>query len=328
MRKFALVAAGAVTLLAAPFYLDVFQIGLVTRGLVWALVGLAVWFLLRILRQPSFGHAAFFGVGAYAAGLSVTRWDVHNVFVALAIAMAITSVVALPIAVVAARVNSIGFLLITLAFAEMLRALALRWRTVGGSDGLVGVRRPDAGPLPLDLTDPVSYFYFCVLATAACLLVLWVVKRSTVGGILVGIRESEGRMRALGYRVGAYKVFAFELSAAVAAVGGVLHAYLIRYVSPEDLGALVSARGLIIVVVAGAAIAAPILVAVLLTVGEDVASSRTEHWLALMGLAYVAVALLGDRSALHRRRTRAPAEPPVVQPSAVEPVAVPIGEPS
>lgn len=298
-------------LAAGPFFLDLFQVGLVTRGLVWGMLGLSIWFLLRILSLPSFGHAAFFGVGAYAAGLAVTRWEVTNVFVALALAVAITCVVAFPIALVGSRLGSIGFLLITLAFAEMLRALASRWRTVGGSDGLVGVIRPDAGPLPLDLAQPVTFYYFTAAVTLAVLLVLLLVKRSTVGGVLVGIRESESRMRALGYRVGAYKVFAFELSAAVAAVAGVLHAYLIRFVSPEDLGALVSARGLIIVVIGGGILLAPVVVGVLLTVGEDVASSATTHWLALMGALYVAVALLGGLSArgllTQQRRTAAPA---------------------
>ena len=304
MKQRLLLVTGVLAILAAPYYLDLFQVGLVTRGLVWALVGVSVWFLLRILALPSFGHAAFFGAGAYAAGLAVTRWEIDNVFVALGIAVAITCAVAFPIALVASRLGSIGFLLITLAFAEMLRSLALRWRSVGGSDGLVGVTRPDAGPLPIDLAEPLSYFYFTVGIIAVCLLMLWLVQRSTLGGILVGIRESEGRMRALGYRVGAYKVFAFELSAAVAAVAGVLHAYLIRFVSPEDLGALVSARGLIIVVIAGAALAAPVAVAVVLTFGEDIASSHTENWLALMGLVYVAVALSGGKPSFTLRRRR------------------------
>lgn len=290
---FAAFVTTALALLAAPYYLDVFRLGLVTTGLIWGVLALSVWFLLRILNLPSFGHAAYFGVAAYVAGLAATRWELDNVFVVLGLAVVVTCAVALPIAVVASRLGSVGFLLITLAFAEMLRALATRWRTLGGSDGLVGVVRPDAGPLPLDLSEPVGFFYFTLGASAVCLLVLWLVKNSPVGGVLVGIRESEGRMRALGYRVGAYKVFAFVLSAAVAAVAGVLHAYLIRFVSPEALGALVSARALIIVVVAGTIIWMPLLVAVLLTVAEDLVSSQTEHWLAVMGAAYILVALFG-----------------------------------
>jgi len=288
-----LVVATVVAGIGAPFFLDVFQIGLVSRGLTWALVGLSVWFLLRLLSQPSFGHAAFFGTGAYTAGLAVSRWELDNIFVVLGLAILVTCAIAVPIAVVASRLGSVGFLLITLAFAEMLRALALRWRTVGGSDGLVGVTRPGAGPLPIDLTDPVTYFYFTLAVTFACLFLLWLVRRSAFGGVLVAIRESEGRMRALGYRVGAYKVAAFLISASVAATAGVLHAYLIRFVSPEDLSALVSARGLIIVVIAGSLLVTTAIVAVLLTFGEDLLSSRTENWLALMGLVYIAVALLG-----------------------------------
>jgi branched-chain amino acid transport system permease protein len=288
-----LVVATVLAGLAAPFFLDVFQVGLVTRGLTWALVGLSVWFLLRLLALPSFGHAAFFGTGAYTAGLAVSRWEIDNIFVVLALAMLLTCAIAVPIAVVSSRLGSVGFLLITLAFAEMLRALALRWRTVGGSDGLVGVTRPGAGPLPIDLTSPVTYFYFTLAVTFACLFLLWLIRRSAFGGVLVAIRESEGRMRALGYRVGAYKVTAFLISAAVASVAGVRHAYLIRFVSPEDLSPLVSARGLIIVVIAGSLLVATALVAVLLTFGEDLLSSHTENWLAVMGLVYVAVALLG-----------------------------------
>jgi branched-chain amino acid transport system permease protein len=288
-----LVVATVVAGLAAPFFLDVFQVGLITRGLTWALVGLSVWFLLRLLSLPSFGHAAFFGTGAYTAGLAVSRWQLDNIFVVIGLAVLISCAIAVPIAVVASRLGTVGFLLITLAFAEMLRALALRWRALGGSDGLVGVTRPGAGPLPIDLSDPVTYFYFTLAVTFACLLVLWAIRRSAFGGVLVAIRESEGRMRALGYRVGAYKVAAFLISAAVAAVAGVLHAYLIRFVSPEDLSALVSARGLIIVVVAGSLLVTTAIVAVLLTFAEDLLSSRTENWLALMGLVYVAVALLG-----------------------------------
>ena len=306
MRRRGVTGAVAVALVAAPFYLDVFQVGLVTAGLVWSLVGLSVWFLLRILALPSFGHAAFFGVGAYAAGLAVTRWEIDNVFVALALGVAVTCVIALPMALVASRLKSIGFLLITLAFAEMLRSLALRWRSIGGSDGLVGVTRPRADPLPVDLVSPVGFFYFTLAATGACLLVLWLVRQSAFGGVLVGIRESEGRMRALGYRVGAYKMVAFELSAAIAAVAGVLHAYLIRFVSPEDLGALVSARGLVIVVLGGATLTAPLVIGVVLTFGEDAVSSLTENWLAVMGVVYVLVALLRGTTYRFRRTGRAP----------------------
>lgn len=292
MRRLFVLVFLCLALLAAPFYVDSFHIVLLTSGLVWAMLGLSVWLLLRILKMPSFGHAAFFGVAAYSAGLSVTQWGIDNIFVALALSIGITCLVALPIAIIASRLGSISFLLITLAFAEMLRSLALRWGEVGGSDGLVGVIRPGTWPLNVDLSQPVQYFYFTFLLLAVSVIVLVVLTRSSLGGVLVGIREGEGRMKALGYRVASYKVFAFLVSAAIAGAAGVAHAYLNRFVSPEELSALVSARGLLIVVIAGAAVWAPMLVAIVLTISEDQLSSWTSHWLGIIGIVYVVVALV------------------------------------
>ena len=103
MIRKSLLVAGFAVLVAIPLMVDGFQVALVTRGLVWATLALSVWFLLRILSLPSFGHAAFFGVAAYAAGLSVTRWGIDNVFVALALSIALTCLVALPIVSAASR---------------------------------------------------------------------------------------------------------------------------------------------------------------------------------------------------------------------------------
>lgn len=290
-----------VLLLAVPNFADPFHVVLVTRGVVWATFGLAVWFPLRSLGLPSFGHAAFFGVAAYAAGVAVTRWEVGNIFVALALAVGITCAVAVPIAMVAGRLNSVSFLLVTLAFAEMLHSLALRWRELGGSDGLVGVIRPHAGPLPFSLSEPDHYLYFAVAVLAVCLLVLVLVTRSPFGGVLAGIRESEDRMRALGYNPVGYRVAALLLSAAIAGAAGTVYAYLNRFVNPGDLDALVSARGLLIAVLAGGSVLGPVVAGVGLTLLEDVLSSHTARWLALLGAIYVVVALSGlDRAGMAR----------------------------
>ena len=283
--------------LALPRFADPFHIALVTRGVVWAMFGLAVWFPLRSLGLPSFGHAAFFGVAAYAAGLAVTRWQIDNIFVGLALAIAVSCAVAVPIAAIAGRMGSVSFLLVSLAFAEMLHSLALRWREVGGSDGLVGVIRPHAWPLSVGLSRPENYFYFASAVLGVALLAVVLVTRSPFGGVLVGIRESEPRMRALGYNPVTYRFAALLVSAGIAGAAGATNAYLNRFVNPEDLGALVSARGLLIAVLAGGAVLGPVVVGIGLTVLEDVLSSYTAHWLALLGAVYVAVAVLGtDRT--------------------------------
>jgi branched-chain amino acid transport system permease protein len=284
---------------------NTFQIILLTRGLVLALLAASVWFLLRICDLPSFGHAAFFGIGAYTAGLAVTRWGVGNVFVALALGVAVTCAVALPIALVASRLRSISFLLVTLAFAEMLRSLAMRWRTLGGSDGLVGVVRPSAAPFRYPLSGPVNYFYFTLAVVVICLVALRTVTRSGFGATLVGIRDSDTRMAALGYSPATYRVVAIVMSAALAGIAGVLHAFLNRYVNPEDLSPLVSARALLTVVVGGVPLVGPPILSILLTELEDALSSWTERWMGVLGLIYIVVALANtDRLGLGRLRER------------------------
>jgi len=293
MKRFVPVVVFFAALLLVPAFAGTFQLTLVTQGIVWGIVGLSVWLLLRFLDLPSFGHAAFFGVGAYTAGLAITKWEIDNVFVGLALAIALACVVAFPIALIAARLNNISFLLVTLAFAEMLHSVARRWDEVGGSDGLVGVLRPNADPLPsVDLTEPATFYYFALALLAASLLVLWAVRRSPFGGVLVGIRESEQRMAALGYNAVAYRAAAFVLSAAIAGAAGVVNAYLNRFADPGDLSALVSARGLLIAVIGGASLLGAPIAAIALTELEDALSSWTERWLGLLGLVYVLVALL------------------------------------
>jgi branched-chain amino acid transport system permease protein len=181
---------------------------------------------------------------------------------------------------------------VTLAFAEMMRSLATRWRTLGGTDGLVGVIRPGAWPLSIDLADPTTFFYFALAVLLFGAGVLVVVVRSPFGSVLAGVRDSEQRMAALGYNPILYRIAAFVLSATVAATAGVVHTYLNRFANPTDVAPLVSARALLIVVLGGTAIAGPISVAILLTMLEDALSSRTDRWLGVLGALYVGVALL------------------------------------
>jgi len=305
VMRIAVVAAGLAALAAAPAYAGDFQLTLLAQGISWALLGVSVWLLLRVCNLPSFGHAAFYGVGAYSAGLAVTRWQVDNVFVALGIAVGISCAVAVPIALVVSRLTSVSFLLVTLAFATMLHSLAGRWDVLGGTDGLIGVIRPGAGPLHVDLFTTANYFYFCVAVLVVALAIVVVVVRSPFGGVLLGIRESEQRMASLGYNATAYRVGAFVLSAAIAGAGGLLTAYLTSFVDPNDVDALVSARGLLIAVIGGSSVFGAVGVGIGLTELEHLLSSHTTRWLGALGLVYIVVALLapekGWLGALRRR---------------------------
>jgi len=321
LTRWGLVAAGAVALLAVPSFAGTFQVTLLTQGISWAILAVGVWLLLRICNLPSFGHAAFYGVGAYTAGLAVTRWQIENVFTALGLAVLVSCAVALPIALVVSRLSHVSFLLVTLAFATMLHALAGRWQVLGGTDGLIGVIRPNAGPLHVDLLDASNFYYFAAGLLFAALLVVLLIVRSPFGGVLVGIRESEQRMAALGYNPLPYRVAAFVVSAALSGAAGLVSAYLTSFVDPGDVDALVSARALLLAVIGGGSVFGPVVAAIGLTELEQLLSSHTTRWLGVLGLVYVAVALvlpvgqwLAPLRRLRLRRRPAPRVAPVEGP--------------
>ena len=281
-------ALAIAALMASPF-----QVTVLTKGAIWAILAMSVWFLLKVCDRPSLGHAAFFGISAYTAGIAITRWDVSNVWVVLGLAVGVSTLAGGFVAVVAGRLNDVHFLLITLAFAEMLRSLTTRWRELGGDDGLTGVTRPSAWPLPIELTDPKMMLWVSLGALAIVVAVLVVVVRSPFGSVLLGMRDSETRMAALGFSPFAYRTAGFVLSAAIAGVAGLLNALLTRFVSPSELSALVSARALLIVVISSSvALMGPVVIAVGLTLVEDALSSHTKNWAGILGFLYVAIALL------------------------------------
>lgn len=282
------IALVVATLMASPF-----QTTVLTKGVIYAILALSVWFLLKVCDRPSLGHAAFFGIAAYATGIAITRWDYTNFWVVLGVSIAASTVAGAIVAVVAARLKEVHFLLVTLAFAEMLRSLTTRWRELGGDDGLTGVTRPSMWPVPIEISDPQNLLWVSLAFLAIIVTLLVVVVRSPYGAALLGLRDSETRMAALGYSPFAYRTTGFVLSAAIAGVAGVLIALQARFVSPSELSTIVSARALLIVVIGGSlGLLGPLIVAVGLTIVEDQLSTQTKYWAGILGAGYILIALL------------------------------------
>lgn len=297
-----------------------FQTTVLTKGVIWAILAMSVWFLLQVCDRASLGHAAFFGVSAYTTGIAITRWEYTNFWLVLGVSLVVSTLAGGFVAVVAGRLNDVHFLLVTLAFAEMLRSLTTRWRELGGDDGLTGVIRPSMWPVPIDLSDPQNLLWVCLALLAFVVAVLVVVVRSPFGAVLLGLRDSESRMAALGYSPFAYRTAGFVLSAAIAAIAGVMNALLTRFVSPSELTALVSARALLMVVIgATLGLLGPVVVAIGLTVVEDQLSSHTKNWAGILGAMYVLIALLRGipwRARVQRvfgREPAAPREAPTIE---------------
>lgn len=305
----------AAAIVIATLIADGFDLLLLTRANAWAMLALSTWFLLRVSGRASLGNAAFQGVAAYLVGIGATRWGIDNVWVMMTVAVTGAALVGLVVGWVSARLSGFHFLLITLAFAEMLRSLALRWRSLGGEDGISGIGRPSAWPVPIDLTDSRQMAWFAAALLALCVGALVVVLRSPFGGAVSGVRDSESRMAALGYSPAAYRLGAVVLSATIAGVAGVVNAYAVRFVSPADFVPLVSAKALLFAVVGGVGLLGAVAAAVVLTVLENDISGRFDRWPMVLGFVYIAIAMVGPnpvgrvRRAVSRRRT--PAAPTV-----------------
>jgi branched-chain amino acid transport system permease protein len=195
--------------------------------------------------------------------------------------------------------------MITLALAQVLWGISFGWRSfTGGDDGLPGVPRPGAG-LPWSLGDGVRFYYFVLIVFALALAGMWWIIRSPFGRALVGIRENERRMEVLGYNTWAHKYVAFVLAGTLAGAAGVLFVFYNGFVSPADLSVVVSATGLIMVILGGAGtLLGPTVGSGVIVFLENAISARTQRWLLVLGLIYVGVSLFAPAGILGLLRAR------------------------
>lgn len=299
-RHAAMVTASVLALAAAPFFLAPYATGTVTRMLVFALLVASLDLLVGITGLSSLGHAAYFGVGAYAAGWTAMHMTA-SAPVPLLTAAAVGAAAAAVGGVVAVRTGGVFFLMLTLAIAETIQQLAESWETVtGGSNGMYGI--------PASLTGVASTHWYVLGGFLAGMLVLWALSASPFGATLRGIRDNEPRMRALGYHTYRYKLAAFVAAGAVAGLAGGLLAAQQRLVTPADLGFTTSALALLAVVVGGrGTLWGPCLGAALVILIRDAAGpSLSGHGPLVLGLVFIAVVYLmpnGAAGLLRNRRT-------------------------
>jgi len=251
----AIVAAAALLVTfpiwSAPWEASRYATGILRDMLVLAIFALSLDLLVGSAGMPSLGHAAYFGAGAYAAAIAGQRFGSDDLLLGLGAAVGVSALLALVIGAVAVRAAGIYFLMLTLAFAQMVFALAFQAADItGGSNGFSGVRRPTL--LGLDFNGPDALFQLVAVVFLVVLLLVWRIRSSVYGRALVGLRENERRMRALGYDTTRLKLSAFVLAGAIAGIGGALQAYSIRFVSTNDVGVARSVEGFVSVLIGGA----------------------------------------------------------------------------
>ena len=301
------VVASALVLVVLPFALTSYQLGLLTKMLIFAIFAMSLNLILGYAGLPSLGHAAYFGMGAYTVGLLALRVR-DNFWLDFFAGLVMATITAALFGLLALRAKGSYLLMITLALAQVLWGIAFGWRWLtGGDDGLPGVPRPGAG-LPFSLAEGVRFYYFVLVLFALAVAVLAVIVRSPFGQALVGIRESERRMEVLGYNTWRYKYVAFVLAGLFAGLSGNLFVYYNGFVSPAYLSIVFSATALIMVILGGAGtLLGPALGAAVIVLAENTISAQTERWVTVLGVIYVAVTLFapGGLIGLARARQRA-----------------------
>ena len=274
-------------LVVAPPYLPPFLLTLLTQTLIYAILAMGLDLILGYAGLSSLGHAAYLGLGAYSVGILTTEYGA-NFWTTLVVGIVLATAAAAIFGLLALRATGVYFLMITLALGMVAWGLANRWVSLTrGDNGISSIPRPDLG-LPWSFTAPVPYYYLTLAGFAVAFAVLRMIVRSPFGHTLVGIRESESRMRTLGYNVWLHKYLAFLISGAVGGFAGVLWCYYNGYVSPSDLDLAVSIETLLMVALGGrgtlfgASIGAAVIVLL-----KNLVSVYTHRWLLILGLVYV-----------------------------------------
>lgn len=290
-------ALGGVLCLAAAIGLGLvlpsYHTGLLVDGIVYGVFAIGLNLLLGYAGLPSLGHAAYFGLGAYAAGILAVRLT-DSFWLGAASGIGASMVLGALFGLLALRTTGVYFLIITLALAQVVWAVAFSWRAVtGGDDGLAGIGRPDLGIPGLALDSTHAYYFFVLAALVVALLAMRVILVSPFGRSLEGVRESATRMAALGYNVWLHKYIAFVLSCGFAGFAGVLFVYYKGFISPEAVSIVISAEVMLMVIIGGAGTQiGPLIGALLIVLLSHGVSGITERWQLVLGILYVVTMLV------------------------------------
>jgi branched-chain amino acid transport system permease protein len=314
------VAVTLIALVAFPHVGGRFYIDLVLTTMILAIFALSLELLVGRTGLVSFGHAAFFGIAAYATALLSPAATAPSLTWLLPAALAITALAAVAIGALCLRTRGIYFIMVTLAFAQMAYFVVHDTKFAGGSDGIYLYVKPVleiGGITLLDLDRPRTFYYVTLACLCAVYALLALVGRSRFGHALAGIKANEQRMRAAGFSTYPYKLFAFVLAGTLAGVAGFLHAVKDGFVNPEILAWHQSGAVLLMLILGGiGTLRGAVLGAFLFVLLKELFQSEAlfgafaRHWQLPLGLTIIACVALMPRGVIalptQLRRIRAP----------------------
>ena len=286
------------TLIDEPFY-----IGLMSRILIFALIVSSLNLILGYGGMVSFGHAAYLGAGAYTVGILALEASrdigllpgTTSAWIAWPAAMLVSALFALLFGAISLRTRGIYFIMITLAFAQMMYYIFVSLKMYGGDDGLNLPERSTMG-FGLDLADDGTFYYVVLACFAAALYALHRITGSRFGRAIKGIRENEARMQALGYDTYRLKLTCFVIAGAMAGLGGALLANQNAFVSPNMMSWFQSGALLMMLILGGVGYlwGGPVGALVFLLL-EEVLSGYTQRWQFFMGAVLILIVLYAPR---------------------------------
>ncbi|TKT82714.1 branched-chain amino acid ABC transporter permease [Aquamicrobium sp. LC103] len=282
-----------------PFYVT-----LATRMAILGLAAVGLNIALGLGGLVSFGHAAFFGVGGYVAGIMATHAfnatplaafpfaipGTNQMLVIWAVAIVVGGLLALAIGAISLRTSGVYFIMITLAFAQMTYYFAISWPAYGGEDGLsIYVRNAFPG---VNTAVPLNYFLICYAVLLAALLVFALARNSRFGAALQAARQNDVRVASVGIRPFRVRLAAFVISGMITALAGALFADLNRFVSPSMLSWHMSGEFIVLIILGGVGrLFGPVAGAMLFVMFEYILGGLTERWQLFLGLALLGVVL-------------------------------------
>jgi branched-chain amino acid transport system permease protein len=280
-----------------PFLFSDYGVNLTAEIFIMGIFAMSLGLIMGFAGMVSLGHAAFFGIGAYT--VAIAGKYVENTYLLILLAILLSGVIALVTGAIFIRTSKFYFLMITLAFSQLIFALFWQLKDLtGGADG-----KSVSGALNFGfgaIADPKMIYYVMGIAFIGAYILLRLFVESPAGKITKGVMENESRMRALGYNIRVYKLLAYSLSGALAGFAGSLYAYFNVYVTPDLSGWLFSGQVMVMVIIGGVGtLFGPAIGAGLYIFLQSFISTYTERWQLIMGALIVVLVLVGKGGIIH-----------------------------
>lgn len=298
---------GILFLLLLPGFLPSYWASIWTEVLIFGIFAMSLDLILGYTGLPTLGHASCFGIAAYTTAILGLKFGWNQLPLSMLAGILMAALLHAVIGLLVLRTRGIVFLMVTLALAQCIWAIVWKWTSLtGGSDGLPGVMRPNLGLSWWRLSNAHHFYYFVLLFFIAAVLLQYLIMRSPFGEqSLVGIRENESRMRALGYNVWLHLYMAFIFSGIFGGLAGCLMVWYNNFACTSLLDISQSANVLLMVILGGAGTPlGPLLGAAIIVLMKNVVAAFTTHWLLVMGIVYIFVIMYMPRGIINALRDK------------------------